>query len=258
MLWSWDMWFATPLLLTFLFASPLLAADKKKKENPGDEIGNMRVEGIDVVQGRVFRKGLRHEFTVEGGYIPNDDFLYYELGTFRYTFHFREALAFEASYYRAFNQEKDIVDDLENIPCPAGGFFDANSDGIQDSKCGVELKTASGEGLDPIKNMFFGNVVWSPIYGKFSIFSKKILHFDIYLTAGAGYVDKEDSNEFGFNVGAGWKIFLNDWAAVRLDIRNITVREEKPFDQVANNQVYSLGFSMFLPPKPYPIWKKGR
>jgi len=227
----------------------------KREAAPGGDIGKYRNEGIDVVQGRIFRKGLRHEFSVDGGIIPNNQFLSYQLLQFHYTFHFREALAFEGWYARALHQEKNIIDDLRSVPCPPSpAFVDVNGDGVQDTNCGVELTNPP----DPLQNAFFGNVVWSPLYGKFSIFSKKIFHFDFYFTAGAGLFDNEDSNRFAFNVGGGWKVFLNDWAAFKVDVRDIVVREGAPFNHVVNNMLFSLGVSFFLPPHPAPLGKDAR
>ena len=238
-------------IIATLLSGSLFAEEDKKEDS--DQIGKYRVEGIDVVQGRVFRKGLRHEFTIGGGIIPNNTYLRYELAELRYTFHFRETLAFEGTYAYAFNQEKSIIKDLDGIPCPSGAsaFFDANGN-VVTTGCGVQLENPP----DPLKHAAFGNLVWSPLYGKFSIFSKKIFHFDFYFLAGAGVFINEDSKEFAFNVGGGWKVFINDWSAVRFDFRNVTVREGAPFNQIVNNHVFSLGMSFFLPPHPQPLWDK--
>ncbi len=229
--------------LPLLFPSPSLSQETPKKEGG---IGNYRTEGIDVVQRRVFRKSLRHEFSADGGIIADNQFIFYELAQARYTFHFRETLGFEGSYSHAFHQEKAIVADLSNIPCPSPNS-DLDGDGQPDIDCGLDLNPPP----DPLKNAYFGNIIWSPIYGKFSIFSKKIYHFDLFVVAGAGLFDNERSNRFGFNIGIGTKVFVNDWFAVRADFRNITVREDAPFNHIANNRILSLGVSIFLPTKPY-------
>ncbi len=229
------------IALAISFGIPGAGAAEKKSKT---EIGSYRQEGIDVVQRRVFRKGLRHEFTVGGSVVPNNTFLMLGLVEFQYTFHFRETLAFQASYGRAFSSEKSIINDLASLPCPFPGLSDLDGDGTPDSACPVELQFPP----DPLKNAYFGNIVWSPIYGKFSIFSKKIYHFDIFILAGAGLYDNARSNRFAFNIGVGGKIFLNEWFALRIDFRNITVREAAPFNRIVNNRMFSLGASFFLPP----------
>ena len=238
------------VLLTLSVASSGHAQGKKpatpppavKKEVKKDEIGNQRREGIDVVQNRVFTKRGRSEFTLGMGSIFDNPFLRYQLAEARYTYHFREMLAFEANYAYAFHQNKALLTDLANIPCDVPPtLFDDTGAPIAD--CGVTLNP----GPDPYKHIIGGNLVWAPIYGKFSIFSKKILHFDIFATAGAGYYMADRDNNFGFNVGVGTKVFVNDWAAVRVDFRNFTVKEGAPFNHIVNNRILSLGMSFFLP-----------
>lgn len=220
-------------------------AKKEAKENK-DDIGNIRRQGIDVVQNRVFIKGGRSEFTLGTGFIFDNPFLRYETIEGRYTYHFREMLAFEANYAYAFHQEKAIIKDLANIPCDSPPtLFDKNGNALANPDCGVTLNP----GPDPYKHIIGGNLIWAPIYGKFSIFSKKILHFDVYATGGAGYFMGERENNFGFNVGIGSKIFINESTAVRIDFRNITVREGAPFNHIVNNRILSVGMSFFLPTK---------
>ncbi len=239
--------------LALLLALPIAASAQEKPAAPAqapakkeakDDIGNLRKEGIDVVQNRVFVKGGRHELTLGTGFIFDNPFLRYETLEGRYTYHFREMLAFEANYAYAFNQTKAILRDLENIPCdnPPTLFDDA---GAPIADCGVTLNP----GPDPYKHIIGGNLLWAPIYGKFSIFSKKILHFDVFATAGAGYYMGDRENNVGFNVGIGSKIFVNESTAVRIDFRNITIKEGAPFNHIVNNRILSIGMSFFLPTK---------
>lgn len=239
--------------LALLLALPIAASAQEKPAAPApapakkeakDDIGNLRKEGIDVVQNRVFVKGGRHELTLGTGFIFDNPFLRYETLEGRYTYHFREMLAFEANYAYAFNQTKAILRDLENIPCDnPPTLFDDTGAPIAD--CGVTLNP----GPDPYKHIIGGNLLWAPIYGKFSIFSKKILHFDVFATGGAGYYMGDRENNFGFNVGVGSKIFINESTAVRIDFRNITIKEGAPFNHIVNNRILSIGMSFFLPTK---------
>ncbi len=215
---------------------------KKKPESSENDIGNLRREGIDVVQNRVFVKSKRHEFGLGTGFIFDNPFIRYETAEFRYTYHFRESIAFEGSYAYAFHQNKAIITDLENIPCDSPPtLFDGSGSPL--ANCGVILDPKP----DPYKHIFNGNLVWSPIYGKFSIFSKKILHFDIFATAGAGYYMADVDNRFGLNIGIGTKVFVNEWAAVRVDLRNFTIKEGAPFNHIVNNRILSVGMSFFVP-----------
>lgn len=248
------------LLIFLLATSTSFAQDSQMEEERGkkskskktvdavqmkddDDIGNLRISGIDVVQNRVFSKRNRHEFSAGMGAIFDNPFLRYQLLQLRYTYHLREAFSVELGYERAFSQVKSLINQLENIECEPGEFFDA--DGNELTNCGVVLDP----GPDPFENNYTFNLVWSPIYGKFSIFSKKIYHFDLSLTAGVGYYDTERNGYVGFNGGIGGKIFLNEWLAFRADIRNLTVKEGAPFNNIVNNRIFSLGFSTFFPLK---------
>jgi outer membrane beta-barrel protein len=233
--------------LAGLFGSPSVWA--KEKSNPEQEqkeaakIGEYTKEGVDVVQGRVFRKALRHEFTVMGGFIPNNQFLMYEVVEARYAFHFREGLGFEGTFTQGFSQEKPILDDLRHIPCPSP-TSDIDGDGVFDVTCPVELENPP----DPMQQAYFGNLIWSPIYGKVALFSKKVIHFDLYALAGAGMVANSRSNKFAFDVGIGFKFFANQWMSVRAEFKDMIVNEGAPFNHVVNNLFFLLGASFFLPP----------
>lgn len=227
------------LCLAALNSSVVFAEDSNSPK--ASDIGSYTKEGIDVVQGRLFRKALRSEISLDMGMIIDNQFLTYQLIQPRYTFHLRESIGIELTFGKAIHQERQILEALKNVDCE-----NPSSTGPATIPCSVELDP----GPDPIKNMYFANIVWSPIYGKLALFSKKIYHFDVYALAGGGMFDNERSNRFGFNVGLGSKVFINDWMSVRLDFRNITVREGEPFNQIINNRIYSLGVSAFLPTKP--------
>lgn len=235
----------TGILLATLLVAPGSAVSQTKNKDTNTSIGSYRKEGIDVVQRRIFRKKGRAEIGFDLGINADNQFLFYEFVQIRPTFHIKEGLAIEASYSRVFNQERAIIKDLQNVPCPPNLIVtDLMMNPV--STCGVDLDPAP----DPAKNVYFANLIFSPIYGKFAIFSKKIYHFDWYFVAGAGMFDNERSQRFGINVGTGLKIFLNQSTAFKLDFRNFTVREGAPFNQIANNRVYSIGLSFFLPSTP--------
>jgi outer membrane beta-barrel protein len=76
------------------------------------------------------------------------------------------------------------------------------------------------------------SVQFSPIYGKWSLLNLGIGHADIFLTAGGGAASTEYRKANGNWVdtglyfvgsfGAGFRIFLNRWLAIRLDLRDFT------------------------------------
>ncbi|MBL8603928.1 MAG: outer membrane beta-barrel domain-containing protein [Myxococcales bacterium] len=77
------------------------------------------------------------------------------------------------------------------------------------------------------------NFSYVPLYGKFSMFSRFIFHWDMYLTAGVGImrtrpiaaVDPEVRTfDWGtrilFNAGLGVRVFVNRWLGITGELRN--------------------------------------
>ncbi len=214
------------ITLSFLWSTDALS---QKKED--EKEGSFSIEGVEVIQNRLFQKRLRHELSVSGGVLYDNAFVFYEIIPIQYTFHLRESIGFEATAAFAFGQTKGLVDSLREPPI------------------GVDVK------VEKIKRYYMGNFVWSPIYGKFNIFASYIFHFDFYLTTGFGMmdnlvtVDNTKARHFAFNIGAGLRIFMNDYIAVRIDFRNYTWKEGAPFNDTVNNRILSAGASFFWPMK---------
>lgn len=64
------------------------------------------------------------------------------------------------------------------------------------------------------------DLVWTPIYGKISLFGEAILHFDTYIAAGGGAFATDSGIHPAVNVGIGQRYFLTDWLAFRLEFRD--------------------------------------
>lgn len=102
------------------------------------------------------------------------------------------------------------------------------------------------------------NFVWIPISGKFSFFDTSILYFEMYLTAGGGYIDTSNSSTWSMNIGVGQKFYLANWLAFRFELKdhiynelydNIIVQgdqREKSKNLSHFLNVY-LGISLFFP-----------
>jgi outer membrane beta-barrel protein len=119
------------------------------------------------------------------------------------------------------------------------------------------------------------NFSYVPIYGKFALFNKHILHLEVYLTAGVGgsgteIIPRDYNNEIftnpftlTFPVGAGVRFFVLDWLAVHAVFRDfmmldkyepsprgISAQEAKDNadTRFINNMMFTLGVSFWLPP----------
>ena len=118
------------------------------------------------------------------------------------------------------------------------------------------------------------NFAYVPIYGKFTVFNQKIMHYEVFATAGVGISGTEViprdyrfdpfSNNFTltFPVGMGGRLFLTDWMAVQVAFRsyilldkfepsnrteNVDVDKDNASTDIVNNMMFNIGFSFFLP-----------
>jgi outer membrane beta-barrel protein len=102
-----------------------------------------------------------------------------------------------------------------------------------------------------------GDVLWSPIYGKVSIFNT-ILHFDAYLLGGMGTVYTETSvlpnrgPNIAFDLGVGAKFVAKDYLAVNAALINTSYVDIPTGTTEAitqNVMLLSVGVSLFVPLK---------
>lgn len=157
---------------------------------------------VKVIQKRMFMKDGRWEFTVNGGVIPNDDFyMYGPLGA-RISYFIDEDFAVEVNGAYILGSRSDLESFLEDqnlliVDLPQRLEWYAGATGI-----------------------------WSPIHGKFGIFTTKLTHFDLFLSFGAGVMGtklysgseyKERAYDIQGNLGLGFRFFVLDWLAVRID-----------------------------------------
>ena len=162
---------------------------------------------VDAIQKRDFLKDGRHEFTLHTGVIPNDEFYTYVAMGLRYSYFFAEDIGMEiwGTYEHALKTDfeellEQRAEDLLKVEVPQSVMLLA----------GV-------------------NAVWSPIHGKFAMFDSTLVHFDVYLSMGAGFILTQIRDLVGTeeglepdmagNVGFGFRVFLSDWISIRTDMR---------------------------------------
>lgn len=171
---------------------------------------------------RLFVKQGRHELAATGGYYASDLLS----GTYvvggSYTYHMTDQTAVElgAAYTHA---NADIIRALED-------------------KRGVVL-------ADDYARVIFaeGVLVWSPVYGKLRL-GGSIVHFDLHADLGVGVIDSRTSRGAAGVAGFGIRLFLGRVAALRIDARNRTYRQELLEERfLVNDSSITAGLSLFLP-----------
>jgi outer membrane beta-barrel protein len=211
---------------------------------------------IKSVQGRVFMKKGRFELAPMFVLGLNDAFNQEYAPALAFQYHIFEQFAIRANYGYFFTTKTSNQTYLakENLTVPDNGS---------------------------LTHLVALNLEWAPIYGKFSLFGK-IVHFDLYLTAGFSAADvnytgwklaadgttavPQDMSgfHFGGNVGIGERFFIMDWLAIRIELtdtiynmtlhpRNYVVTDSSgvkkigEFDQIQNHLQFMIGLSFFFP-----------
>lgn len=215
------------VLVAFLLPTLALAADKAPIDMDLDKYwGDKR--DVKVIQKRLFRKEGRWEFTINGGIIPNDDFyIYGPLGA-RIAYFIGEDVSIELNGAYAISGKSELEDFLEN-------------ENLLTVDLPQELEWYAGV-----------NGLWSMLHGKFSAFATKLAHFDWFLTFGAGVIgtklyNNEDFKERAYdiqgNLGTGFRFFILDWLALRVEYRHYLYQSSK--GGVSYPAELSLGVSFF-------------
>ncbi|MFO8070663.1 MAG: outer membrane beta-barrel domain-containing protein [Polyangia bacterium] len=135
----------------------------------------------------------------------------------------------------------------------------------------------------PINEYFWGgqlNFSYVPIYGKFAMFKEWIVHWDVWVIGGGGFIftrpipvidpeyrEFDYSAKFSFNVGLGGRLYLTRFLAIYLELRDYIFPEELEsletyFDEeeradkknwldedykLTNNVMLHVGVSLFVP-----------
>ena len=171
---------------------------------------------------RLFVKQGRHELAIGGGYYASDLLSgTYVLGG-SYTYHMTDQTAVEFG----------------------GGYTHADADlirALEDDR-GVVL-------ADTYARVLFGEslLVWSPVYGKLRL-GGAIAHFDLHADLGVGVIDSRTSRGAAGVAGLGMRLFMGQAAALRIDARNRTYRQELLDERfLVNDLAITASVSMFLP-----------
>ncbi len=194
---------------------------------------------IKVVERRKHPKAERHEIALFGGMIPNDPFLFYYTAGLRYGYFFSESLSLEATYAKPFQENTDLGTFLEDtFP---------KIDDVQEN--------------DQFRHMAHADIVWTPFYGKLAFLTRKLVHFDLGLFLGAGWLNTEYLNkETGVeesrhtiqgNLGAGFRFHLMDYVTLRFDVHQYFFKKVQ--GGLSHPTMISLGVSTLVP---YPVRKR--
>ncbi len=179
------------LLLCLTLLPSLALAQAEALENPGS---------VAAVQDRLYR--LNHELSLGIGVMPADAFYKGYFAGVGYTYHFNDFFAWQVgrgSYN--YNVKTSLRRQLER-------------------DFGVVPTATAFE--DEVQWMVGSDVALKPLYGKFSFFNQKVLHFEAYVLAGASIfkLNREGGLRPAANVGLGMRFFKSQNISFRLDVTN--------------------------------------
>jgi outer membrane beta-barrel protein len=194
----------------------------------------------------VQRKGFLKRGRFEAGLFLSpgiNDAFYQKLGLgLRVAYHVEDslALAIRGTSYR------EII--------PGVGFPGViATDNVRESKLAFQSQLIKSE----LQRQLMAEVTWSPVYGKAAVLGRSIIHFDLFLTAGAGAVwsstsvaPRNEGPHFATDFGGGLHFYPKDWLAVEAGLL-ATFFPDRPSLAVPSKMqkalVANIGVSIFFP-----------
>lgn len=203
-------------LAAFLGAG-LVLAPASTLAKPGDRIESGRIIAVDE---RPYR--MVHEFALSTGVIPTDAFYVgLSLGG-SYTLHLSDVWAWEAV---SFHYSANVSTDLESE---------------------LQRRFQAAPEQDPELQYLVGShVMFTPFFGKETIFNSDIVFQGVHLALGGGLSnfagDREDSFRPHISAGPGLRVFFGQVVSARLDLRGFMT-----LDDVAGSLETDFFFHGFL------------
>jgi len=188
-------------ILMFAGALPLSSAHAASET----EVKPMnRLAQIPTVSGRLFEKQDRIELTLWFDAPVDDPFYYHAPMGLALGYHFVESLSLGVRGDYWLSIERGPMSSPGNVPNP-----------------------------DVARPLFegFGEIIWAPVYGKWSFLSKLFVHFDAHVKLGGGVVGSDDGQLSPLITGAvGQRYRIADWFVLSVEIRQRVMKLQRIAD----------------------------
>lgn len=188
--------------------------------------GLLLQDRIKAVSRKVFVKEGRFELAPFAGFSTNDAF-------FR-----RWTLGSRASYH--------LVD---SFSLDVGGAWNAFSEKLDSVRIVGEALSAVPDQAT-LHGYADAGVTFSPVYGKVSLLSESVIHFDGFVSGGVGavFTSDQDGIKPAMQLGIGTRVFLNRWVVMRVDLRDyIYPQTRSGFSTVQNLLMLNFGVGLYYP-----------
>ncbi|MEM6533393.1 MAG: outer membrane beta-barrel domain-containing protein [Myxococcota bacterium] len=212
------------VLLTLVVAPSTAAAQIPGLPAFGDEDQQVLEAQDEVIQNRKY--DLTNELSVLGGGFFVDPYYKGVTGTLAYTIHLSDFWAWEVvqgTY--SFNLDTTLKDEVQRVARAQGQTVPEFAE---------------------IQWMATSRLVLKPIYGKQAIFNTEVMHIEAFLAAGPAVLSRADGDAsiaIGGDVGGGFRFWVSELVAVRLDIAQLLYFEGSNFE---TDLRLHLGFSFNL------------
>ena len=230
-----SLWCATLVAALLAVAGPARAQDAESSEDEATAAPSTSAprpktlaERVPSVTRRTFEKAGRLELSPAAALSLNDAFYDHVVVSAAAIYHVLESFWFGVSgdYYLSISQDIGVT----------GG--------------------AAPRQPNPNRPIYVGRVevAWAPFYGKLSLLAEQVFHFDTYVALGGGVLGpKKGDLRFSPSVAVGQHFFLNDWLAIRVELRDqIFMLARTPrvdTDETLQNLLsVNLGVSFYIPP----------
>ncbi|OQW47214.1 MAG: hypothetical protein A4S09_15580 [Proteobacteria bacterium SG_bin7] len=217
-------------------------APPSKDETLPDSIANLKnlqpFSDVAVIQRKFLPKTKRFELYGGIGAIVNNAFFMNFGPGVRFGYHVTENLGIEGVFMYLTTSNRDVTNDL------------------------LDKRGVRTDGLVAPDIYTGANVVWTPVYGKMSLFENRIVPFDMYFSAGGGMTttNKKETSPT-IEIGTGQRFALSKKMAFRWDFTwNFYSANYVPSSTTAggtatkgsfDNLFLSLGISFFFPEASY-------
>jgi len=213
---------------------------------------------IPPVSGQLYRKAGRFELTPTGALSLNDAFYRKMFAGLKLGYHFNEtwSLSVQGATGTARRTGSAVV-------CP------------QNSGCVPATDAMLSQVPGRIRAMGGLELGFSPVYGKLNVFGERVAHFDLSILLGADAIQHDEVLDaahaaalapgaspptqlgYGGHLGLGARLFLAEWVALRLEVKDYVYAVDVPNGGVGRdlqNQLFTeLGLSFFLPLRNRPL-----
>ena len=158
---------------------------------------------VAAIQNRTYHMGQEFDFSLS--LLPYDAFYKAITPEASYTFHFTDALAWEAV---RFGYALDFDTNLKTQLLQLG---------------------AAPTLIEEVKLFLSSDVVWSPFYVKSALLNRYVLYGEIYGVLGGAAFDTTQAWRPAGNIGLGGRLFLNKVLSIKLEVReNLLIEQSAP------------------------------